>query len=147
MTRPIQVSFLLASVMLAGSEANALATTYNLDFNNHDSLAALPYAPITFVFQPWYQVNGGSAAAPMIFTVQDNSGAGHFHLGFEDACINCVTTFNGSSSFGYNRNCIAHPGPSVPACIPIDTNYAGRTASGHDGYGSVLISAQGGTGH
>jgi len=137
MIRNTKLSFVGAVLTSLAMASTASATvTKVIDFNNQYALSQLPYENITFATSPWYKVNLNSVGAPVVFTVQDNSGVGHYHVAYENPCMTCITS---AGRFGLDLKCTGQS--STPACAAVDTTYYGRNVLPHTGPSSILWSA------
>lgn len=123
-------------VSLAMASTAGATVTKTIDFNNQYALGQLPYENSTFATSPWYQVNLNSGAAPVVFTVQDNSNVGHYHVSYENACMSCITS---SGRFGLDLKCTGQS--STPMCAEVDTTLQPRFIMPHTGPSSILWSA------
>lgn len=128
--KPSSTVLTFRAVLLAGAATLAMssrasaATTCSIDFGNYSALKALPdnAAGNTFAVAPFYThpCTGGS------FTLSEGPGSnyGHYHLSFENACINC---FASNGYFGLNRSCAG----TGTGCDVIDPASYPRYVQGH----------------
>jgi hypothetical protein len=137
MIRNTKMSFVAAVLSSLAMVSTASATvTRTIDFNDQYALSQLPYENVTFATSPWYKMTSGTSAE-VVFTVQDNSGVGHYHVAYENQCMNCLTS---AGRFGLNLQCTGQS--SSPYCLGVDTTYYGRNVLPHTGPSSILWSAQ-----